>query len=279
MNDQPKTGRLEVPMFRGFIWLVASIAGLWFVLRAAEPRQIGENLYLYVGYAAVIFLAFEWGRVFGGLYNEWWANYIQVFISVAVPTFALWLLWGAEATPPFSDLTKSNTAATLFVGWLIPALYGAHSRQRFGRKQEKQESQTMQILTAANNIVNRYGAFMRSSAFPAPGCVADTKKLPYEKEAIKVAFVLLMKLCNDPEKKEFLKYGYVSLANFQDGVGETDLGLDLEKLPKVKDIDFNDGKTVAAIIKESHAMAHSADKFKEKVEQERLVLEKDVTEI
>ena len=281
MNDQSRSGMLEVPIFRGAIWLIASLAGLWFVFRGADPTQIGENLYLnYFGYAAAIFLAFEWGRVFGGLYNEWWANHIQVFISVAIPTFALWIIWGAEATPPFSDsVTRSNTAATLFVGWLIPALYGAHSRQRFGRKREKQELQTMQILTGANNIVNRYGAFMRSSAFPAPGCVADTKKLPYEKEAIKVAFVLLMKLCNDPEKKEFLKYSYVSLANFQDGVGETDLGLDLQKLPNVKDIDSMTGRRWQQLIKAAHAMTHSADKFKEKVEQERLVLEKDVAEI
>jgi hypothetical protein len=71
MNDQPKTGRLEVPTFRGLIWLVASITGLWFVVRAGDPRQIGENLYpYYVGYAAGIFLAFEWGRVFGGLFYE-----------------------------------------------------------------------------------------------------------------------------------------------------------------------------------------------------------------
>jgi|SRR6266536_5846592 len=132
MNDQPKTGRLEVPTFRGLIWLVASITGLWFVVRAGDPRQIGENLYpYYLGYAAAIFLAFEWGRVFGGLFYEWWANYIQVFISVAVPTIVLWFIWGAEATPPFSDaVTRSNKAATMFVGWLIPALFGAYSRQR-----------------------------------------------------------------------------------------------------------------------------------------------------
>lgn len=278
MSDQSRGGLLQVPIFRGAIWLIASLGGLWFVFRGADPTQIGENLYpYYFFYAVALFFAFEWGRVFGGLYNEWWANYIQVFISVAVPTFALWVIWGAEATPPFSDsVTRSNSAATLFVGWLIPALFGAYSRQKFGRKQTKQESQTTQILY---NIVNRYGAFMQSSAFPAPFCVADTKKLPYEKETIKGAFILLMRLCEDPKRKELLKYGYVSLANFQDGVGETDLGLDLEKLPKVKDIDFNDGKTVAAIIKEAHVMTHSADKFKEKVEQERLVLEKDVTEI
>lgn len=98
MNDQPKTGRLEVPTFRGLIWLVASITGLWFVVRAGDPRQIGENLYpYYVSYAAAIFLAFEWGRVFGGLFYEWWANYIQVFISVAVPTIVLWFIWGSRS--------------------------------------------------------------------------------------------------------------------------------------------------------------------------------------
>ena len=56
MNDQPKASRLEVPIFRGLIWLLASITGLWFVVRAGDPTQIGQNLYpYYVGYAAAIF--------------------------------------------------------------------------------------------------------------------------------------------------------------------------------------------------------------------------------
>src|SRR5262245_19454113 len=132
MNDQPKTGRLEVPLLRGMIWLVAAVVGLWFVFRASEPRQIGQNLYpYYLGYAAAIFMAFEWGRLFGGIFHEWWAKYVQVFIIVAVPTVALWIIWGAAADPPFSDaVTRSNKAATMFVGWLIPALFGAYSRRR-----------------------------------------------------------------------------------------------------------------------------------------------------
>src|SRR5713226_3225126 len=149
----------------------------------------------------------------------------------------------------------------------------------FRGKQTKQESQMGQIVTAANKIVNHYGAFMRSSAFPAPFCVADTKKLPYEKQTIKEGFILLMRLCDDPKAKELLKVGYVSLANFQEGVSETDLGVDLRKLPNVKDIDFNDGNEVATVIKQTHAMIHSSDKFKEKVEKERLLLERGVSEI
>ena len=152
-------------------------------------------------------------------------------------------------------------------------------RKMFGGKQTKQELRTRRILTAADKIVNRYGAFMQSSTFPAPLCIADTKKLPYEKETIREALILLMRLCDDDNTKGFLKFGYVSLANFQDGVGETDLGLDLGKLPKVKNIDFNDGNEVASAIKQTHAMMHSSDKFKEKVEKERLLLERGVSEI
>ena len=128
--------------------------------------------------------------------------------------------------------------------------------------------------------MNHYGdGFMQDTAFPAPLCVADTKKLPYEKETLKEAFILLMRLCDDPKTKELLKYGYLSLASFQEGVGETDLGLDLERLPKVKDIDFNSGNEVARVINQTHTMMHSSDKFKEKVEKERLLLERDVNEI
>jgi len=149
----------------------------------------------------------------------------------------------------------------------------------FGGKQAKEESQTRQIIDAATKIVNHYGAFMQSSTFPAPLCIADTKTLPYEKDTIREALILLMRLCDDANTKQFLKFGYVSLANFREGVGETDLGLDFGKLPQVKDIDFNDGNEVARVIKQTHAMIHSSDKFKEKVEKERLLLEKDVSEI
>ncbi|HEY7320651.1 MAG TPA: hypothetical protein VIE89_24055 [Candidatus Binatia bacterium] len=145
----------------------------------------------YFFYAAALFLAFEWGKVFGGLYNEWWANYIQVFISVAVPTVAFWLIVGTEASPPLSDATRANIAATLFLGWLIPAFYGVYSRQRSAGNQTKPKSRAVPTVTTAEKVVNDYGVFMQSSAFPAPFCIADTKKLPYEKETIKEALILL----------------------------------------------------------------------------------------
>jgi hypothetical protein len=192
MNDQPKRGRLEARVFRGAIWLIGSLGALWLVFRRADPTQIGENLYpYYFFYAAALFLAFEWGKVFGGLYNEWWANYIQVFISVAVPTVAFWLIVGTEASPPLSDATRANIAATLFLGWLIPAFYGVYSRQRSAGNQTKPKSRAVPTVTTAEKVVNDYGVFMQSSAFPAPFCIADTKKLPYEKETIKEALILL----------------------------------------------------------------------------------------
>ena len=63
------------------------------------------------------------------------------------------------------------------------------------------------------------------------GCIADTKKLPYDKEIIKTALILSFKLCDDPKTKEMIKVAYIGLADFQEGVGTVDVGLDIRELP------------------------------------------------
>jgi hypothetical protein len=145
MNDYPRTGRFEeFPILQGFIWLVASLIGLWFACRAVDPRQISfEALLPYIVYTAFIFLAFECGRYLGGMFHARWENYVSVFISVAVPTLVVWFVWGVKAFEEIPIYTRhgetiwtidavqrSNVTATLFVAALIPACYGAFSRQR-----------------------------------------------------------------------------------------------------------------------------------------------------
>jgi hypothetical protein len=54
--------------------------------------------------------------------------------------------------------------------------------------------------------------------------------LPFPKEKIKVALIIGLKSTNDFHVKEMLKVGDVQLADWQEGVGETDLGLDLSNM-------------------------------------------------
>lgn len=152
-------------------------------------------------------------------------------------------------------------------------------KKLLGGKQKERETQMERVLPAANKIVNDYGHFMQSPTFPAPGCIADAKKLPYDKQTIKNALMLSMKLCDDSKIKEMLKVAYISLADFQNGIGETDVGLDIRKFPNPQDIDFNDRTQIKSVAKEMDSMMAFYEKFKKIVEEERRLLQEDVAQI
>jgi len=151
-------------------------------------------------------------------------------------------------------------------------------RKIFGGNQKAQEKQMPKTIAEINKIVNDYGDFMESPYFPAPGCIADTKKLPYDKKLIKVALVLSAKLCNDPKMKEMLKVAYVGLANFQDGVGEMDVGLDMRKFPNLQNIDLNDRTQFESISKKMDRMMEAYEQFKKKADEEHQALLMDISQ-
>ena len=64
---------------------------------------------------------------------------------------------------------------------------------------------------------------------PTPGCVADAGKLPYPKEKIKYALIIGLKATDDPKMCEMLKFAFIQLADWQEGIGESDKGPDLSK--------------------------------------------------
>jgi hypothetical protein len=66
----------------------------------------------------------------------------------------------------------------------------------------------------AEKIIQAYGALLQAQP-PAPGRVADARKLPFPKERIKAALIFGLKATNDQQM------------NWQEGVGENDIGLDL----------------------------------------------------
>lgn len=84
--------------------------------------------------------------------------------------------------------------------------------------------------TSLTQIASDYGAVLASSAAPAPLCVADARKLPHPKEDIKKALVYALRIVEDPQMRSALKICYISLAQWQEGVGDTDVGVDITKI-------------------------------------------------
>lgn len=124
----------------------------------------------------------------------------------------------------------------------------------FGRKKDYSESPMS--LEQATEIVWAYGDVLENST-PAPGTVADTSRLPYSKPVIKQALIVMLQSVENPRIQEYLKTAYVLLADWQEGVGQTnngrvhtnvDLLPDLKKLikrPLSKDKDFEKWYTQA----------------------------------
>ena len=84
-------------------------------------------------------------------------------------------------------------------------------------------------------IVQKYGRTLEFDA-PTPGSVADLNKLPYPKQKIKEALIQAMKITSDPQIKDHLKIAFISLADWQEGVGGEDIGFDFSKPDFPQDI-------------------------------------------
>jgi len=115
----------------------------------------------------------------------------------------------------------------------------------------------------AEKIIQSYGAVLQTEA-PQPGCVADTIKLPFPKEKIKAALIFGLKGTDDQQTKEMLKVGYIQLAEWQEGVGEIDVGLDLSNM------DLNDDPVKLAEQVSAQGSGHEKWQPIVKAEQERL---------
>lgn len=117
-------------------------------------------------------------------------------------------------------------------------------------------------------IIDAYGIVMKTS-LPAPGTVADVTKLPYPKQQIKDALIAGARSTDDSQNKEIVKYAYVELANWQENVGDSNIGFDLSN------IDPNqDAKSLAKqVLEESEGTKYWMDKVKK--EQEVLKQEWD----
>ncbi|MFQ5829534.1 MAG: hypothetical protein ACE5JD_10320 [Candidatus Methylomirabilia bacterium] len=99
----------------------------------------------------------------------------------------------------------------------------------FGDKQKPAPSSS----TEPHIVVADFGEVL-ATRVPVRGSVADVDELPYAKDQIKLATLIMLKVTNDPQLREHLKFAYVSLADWQAGVGPTHKGLDVTKLDRTK---------------------------------------------
>ncbi len=122
----------------------------------------------------------------------------------------------------------------------------------------------------AVEIIQKYGAVMEHQS-PTPGCVADLSKLPYMKEQIKEALVIGLKADANPQMKEMLKVGYLQLADWQEGVGDTDQGIDLTNA----DLDDDPMKSAESVL----AQSTGHEKWSSIAQAEQAALKQELKEL
>ena len=101
------------------------------------------------------------GGYWGGVYYEWWASYVMVFISAAALSVALWIFWYVNVYIPttlplapsgswLNAARISNLSGALFIVLIIPACYGVYRRQGNSLDQGKKR-----ITTALQSLSHR----------------------------------------------------------------------------------------------------------------------------
>jgi hypothetical protein len=88
---------------------------------------------------------------------------------------------------------------------------------------DKEDAKKIQKkLEQAQSIIRSYGPVLEEKG-QKQLYVSDESKLPYPKEQIKKAIFIALIVSDDPDTREMLKTGYLSLCLWQMGVGEKDV--------------------------------------------------------
>ena len=120
----------------------------------------------------------------------------------------------------------------------------------------KYESDSQDMpLEEMNKIVQEYGSAMVNCG-PPPGGVADASKLPYPKLKIKKAIIQALQLADDPGMATSLKGGYTQLSDWQEGVGDANVGLDLSTFG----VDMDTNERAEEFLKRQSQMEEWKDK-------------------
>lgn len=118
-------------------------------------------------------------------------------------------------------------------------------------------------IARAQQIINAYGATLTAVAkIPQPH-VIDLRELPFSKSEIKQAIRLLLPVAPNPQVLKSLVFGYVSLADWQEGVGPEPIGIMLSD---------SDSPTDPETLKRIAARGSAWQKWRPKVNAESVAL-------
>ncbi|MBT4795879.1 MAG: hypothetical protein HON83_05575 [Candidatus Marinimicrobia bacterium] len=194
------------------------------------------------------------------------------FLAISVFSDGIWsnFFWAVGTSIVAKWLTRSIEDSKTRVALEAKLVEEGHSPEEAGQIWLQQYSKNGSVDLPSNKIeiiVQAYGGVLENSA-PVPGCVSDSKNLPYSKQEIKQALIAALKLSADPKIKEYLKTGYIGLADWQDGVGDSEQGLDVSTLDMSQDT-----QTLAKTVIEQ---SERSEKWNVLVQQEQEVLKQEL---
>jgi hypothetical protein len=132
----------------------------------------------------------------------------------------------------------------------------------FGNKKDSPASKT-----APHVVIAEFAEFIETHT-SALGCAADVQELPFPKKDIRVAILLMLAATRDPKLQEHLAYAYLLLPRWQEGVGPTNIGLDVSKLDRTQ--------TPQELAKEVLACAEEMKKWQPMIDAEKKALLDDL---
>ncbi len=97
-------------------------------------------------------------------------------------------------------------------------------------------------LAEARGIAVAYGDLLKKAPVSRGTMVADVRELPHPKETVKRALQHLYKTTKDRRQRDAVGVAYVSLANFQAGVGRSRIWFDVPQ-PRAGGGGHGDGPT------------------------------------
>lgn len=161
------------------------------------------------------------------------------FLAMAVFSDGTWsqFFWTLGANIVAKWLTRGfedNKKRVAYEARLIDEGHSPEEARKIWVQEYSGDSEVQPELNNPTAIIQEYGKTLETSA-PSPGCVADESKLPYSKEVIKKAIITGLRSTEDQQIREHLKVGYIQLADWQKGVGESDQGLDLTNIDMNQD--------------------------------------------
>jgi len=122
----------------------------------------------------------------------------------------------------------------------------------------------------AETIVKEYANTIEHNS-PLPLTVSDTKNLPYSKNKIKKAILVVLQNTTNEQGITYLKHGYTFLSNWQDNVGDEDIGVNLLD----KDLDSDDA---SQHIQDFQEQSRKYNEWKDLVESEEKQLIRELEE-